>query len=419
MRHLFLKMGLEDAARELFGKLDAGLEPKVLIQDVQRTAAEPELENGMVGFASAAATHEDGRVRAVLQLRKTNVEAYYALQRRKVISGFETVTSMLDATVQEYLRLCPDAIQAFEGDRLVARLGREVEEVLRAAAVRLMLNPALTSGYGEGHARRLFFDCNSISYLRYERLESTGRLLLTPPGHPNVRTLLQQRLPLRMSEHRAVRKLLEMASDEVCVLGDGYRVYGLARLEGRYDEERQDLYTVRFVGQSHWEFLHGDHLMMRVVDGQPWMPDIHLEARFKRHVSRLFPEVEPGPLEALWQLVRAASDAGRGAIVVIAAEARAEAERLEQGSTRIEPLLMMPSMMRRVCGIDGAVLLDTGSTCHAIGVILDGVASVRGDPARGARFNSAVRYVRSVQHPCLVAVVSEDGGTDLLASDGA
>jgi DNA integrity scanning protein DisA with diadenylate cyclase activity len=73
-------------------------------------------------------------------------------------------------------------------------------------------------------------------------------------------------------------------------------------------------------------------------------------------------------------------------------------------------------LKKRVCAIDGAVLIDTSGTCHSIGVILDGLAASTGDSSRGARYNSAVRFARSTKTPCLLAVVSEDGGTDLLSS---
>ena len=66
---------------------------------------------------------------------------------------------------------------------------------------------------------------------------------------------------------------------------------------------------------------------------------------------------------------------------------------------------------------DGAVLLDPDATCHAIGVILDGFAAAHGNPARGSRYNSAVRYKEYSQQrriACLVLVRSEDGIVDLL-----
>ena len=65
--------------------------------------------------------------------------------------------------------------------------------------------------------------------------------------------------------------------------------------------------------------------------------------------------------------------------------------------------------------IDGAVLLDHEGLCHAVGVILDGKATDRGSPARGARFNSALRYVLEEGERASIAVVlSEDGNVDLL-----
>ena len=67
--------------------------------------------------------------------------------------------------------------------------------------------------------------------------------------------------------------------------------------------------------------------------------------------------------------------------------------------------------------IDGAVLLGPDGVCHAIGVILDGLAGDRGDPERGARFNSAVRYVDSRQEVCLAIVVSEDKTLDVIEKD--
>jgi hypothetical protein len=49
-----------------------------------------------------------------------------------------------------------------------------------------------------------------------------------------------------------------------------------------------------------------------------------------------------------------------------------------------------------------------------VGVILDGHASGEGDPSRGARFNSAVRYHDDQRGHCLVIIVSEDGMINLL-----
>lgn len=63
-------------------------------------------------------------------------------------------------------------------------------------------------------------------------------------------------------------------------------------------------------------------------------------------------------------------------------------------------------------------MLAPSGICYSLGVILDGLASARGTPARGARYNSALRYVETVrkqrQHRCVAVVVSEDGPVDVL-----
>jgi hypothetical protein len=59
-------------------------------------------------------------------------------------------------------------------------------------------------------------------------------------------------------------------------------------------------------------------------------------------------------------------------------------------------------------------MLDPQGYCYSIGVILDGTASGRGNSTRGARYNSAIRYVESSPYPTLVVVVSEDGMVDVM-----
>lgn len=56
---------------------------------------------------------------------------------------------------------------------------------------------------------------------------------------------------------------------------------------------------------------------------------------------------------------------------------------------------------------------DDGS-CHAIGVILDGVAKDGCTPSRGARYNSAIRYVDTSTAQRLAFVISEDRTLDII-----
>ena len=77
---------------------------------------------------------------------------------------------------------------------------------------------------------------------------------------------------------------------------------------------------------------------------------------------------------------------------------------------------MSPPLVRNVTSIDGAILLDVTGTCYSIGVILDGMAMTNGNPERGSRYNSAVRYVEGNKGKCVAIIISEDGMVDLYPS---
>lgn len=119
--------------------------------------------------------------------------------------------------------------------------------------------------------------------------------------------------------------------------------------------------------------------------------------------------------DALWALATAAADAEHGTMLVVSERAAAEAARLGSQALTVEPTQLDDSLVRQVTGIDGAVLVDPSGCCHAIGVILDGTAVGEGDRSRGARYNSAVKYLASAgDTPTVILLVSEDGMINLL-----
>ena len=72
-----------------------------------------------------------------------------------------------------------------------------------------------------------------------------------------------------------------------------------------------------------------------------------------------------------------------------------------------------------VTSIDGALFMDLEGWCYAIGVILDGRASVKGDRGRGSRYNSMVTYVNQInkrKENCFGIVISEDKKIDIITT---
>ncbi|MGH8546002.1 MAG: diadenylate cyclase [Gammaproteobacteria bacterium] len=134
-------------------------------------------------------------------------------------------------------------------------------------------------------------------------------------------------------------------------------------------------------------------------------------ALFQDLVDRLLPGASS---KALLDLAKAAEQNEHGAMLVISSDAAGEAERLSPQSWAVEPVPLSPELLRQLTSMDGAVLVDPQGRCHAIGVILDGRAAGHGDPARGSRFNNAVRYLDTEPPPAVVVVYSADGSIDIL-----
>lgn len=69
-----------------------------------------------------------------------------------------------------------------------------------------------------------------------------------------------------------------------------------------------------------------------------------------------------------------------------------------------------------VTDIDGALFMDLEGKCRAFGVIVDGIAREKGNPGRGARYNSINNYIRQKPNDnvYIALIFSEDGGLDIV-----
>lgn len=107
-------------------------------------------------------------------------------------------------------------------------------------------------------------------------------------------------------------------------------------------------------------------------------------------------------------------------MLIITENAKAESERLKKSGICINPVDIDEDITHCISEIDGAILLDPFGICHQIGVILDGISSIEGDPSRGALYNSGLRYGQFLKDEnvnFIIIIISEDNYIDVFTPD--
>lgn len=371
-------------------------------------------------FASIPELVDGYLVSAVLSVRTDVLNARHRLSAGEIqvnpVRKLSVSRSLIDAAIDELLEQA--AVGLLMPDPGLRTRDREAEETVRSAGRRLVRDTAFRVNHREiGGFYRFFEACDKISALKYEQTEGHGRLLLAPRDQKDIRTRIAFKGSVSLRDHRRVRKLLELTSLEGALHTNSVGVFGLIDVNVSSVEE-ENVFEVVFLGHHHWELRHACELLMGVSFGQPYLPKLlGYETKLRQDLPRLFSGIQSDSTELLLSLVRQAERERHGTLMVISVEAAAEADRLKNQATPIEPCVLTPELLGHLTGIDGAVLVDTNGYCYAIGVILDGQASVHGNPGRGARFNSAIRYVQFATDrgiSTLAVVVSEDGGVDVI-----
>lgn len=319
------------------------------------------------------------------------------------------VSSAIDEVLAEATKALrgPDPGSAYTIERTAA-------EMVRSAARRFVRSIVMLSG--EIMLTPLYEALNEVSTMRYEQREGLGHMLLARRDVAGVERKFTLSHPVSLGEHRTVRKLVELSGGEgLALLTDGQDIYGLGLPGPDYDPASESVFSITIVGQGTWEIYHHEQGLLHVQYGRPMLPRPRLDREHFIDIAiRVFDDAETCNAATLWDLAQAAARAEHGTMLVVSADAASEARRLGAQAIVIDAAPVAANDLGRLTSIDGAVLLDPKGMMHAIGVILDGVATGIGDPSRGARYNSAVRYLDASESATMIILVSEDGMINLL-----
>lgn len=326
--------------------------------------------------------------------------------------------SLADAVVQHVLRAATRALDRQQPpDGISDETPGDSADLVRAAANEFVTSIAVLAGdyFDTGLAQ----DLNAVAAQPYEGRTSVGSIVLaarpTDAAAASVSIDAGFRVAVPTRNPRAFRKVLEMSGPDVHLLCTGSEVYGLGRAADNYDPSTERVFTVSIVGRGTWELHHAGTPLLRIENTHPSLPRAPMSRdQFDDTVERLFPETGTEDIGRLWELAQLAAAQEHGTMLVVHRAAADEADRLAPQALRIEPTLLRGDVLRSTTNIDGAVLVAPDGRCHAVGVILDGTATGDGDSARGARYNSAVRYLQAARDQCLIIIVSEDGMINLL-----
>ncbi|MGF9644593.1 diadenylate cyclase [Paenibacillus sp. MABNS29] len=304
---------------------------------------------------------------------------------------------------------------------------------------------------------------DDISSLTYENSSPFGSILFLNSDVIANRSIIRFTVKftkedrVRLEDAKRIRKLLELTNVErdLYLIGDEWEIYGLGEVNWNLQKGTLAL-RLDFTGLSKYNFVLVRTETEPVSEGNLFVEDEkkyyrsdlslietklisisfknprlgeegYSTEKFKKLLKNIFWEnyIDYNQInhkmEKLDQIVRKAREQKHGTMVVITENttAKEELSHLSKQSTLIEPGIINPEYIKFLTAIDGAIYFDSDGNCHAIGVILDGIAKEDiGDASRGARYNSAHRYLHKLktdeQKKCVIVIISEDGMVDLI-----
>jgi len=378
--------------------------------DLLRSA---EIEASWITWPIAVAELEPDLVRLhYLRIRRDYWERQPRLQGRDdLVALFDCFFGAYVFTLLTYI-----AIDAAHGGPLPLGYDEFRSTKIRTNAARSFVSTICSPFCREPRSFHLFDSLCGVSELPYERRPAVGAIMFCDVADAGwVDWVAKLNDPVPIVEAKRIRKLLETCAGNSYLISDSVQVFGI----GRIADPGLRHYFAKFDGAGRWSFHDGNDLvLMDVRQRRAGVPAELVDYEtLRQHVERCIKTLSSGATQALFSVVVGAVLQRHGTTVVVSTDTE-EVTRLAKGGFVMDPRRLTRGDTESLTSVDCALLLNDQAQCCAFGVILDGSANnVSTVAARGARYNSALRYVkeqRRLGKDCLAVVVSEDGGIDLL-----
>lgn len=235
-----------------------------------------------------------------------------------------------------------------------------------------------------------------------------------------------------LSNIRWIRKLSQMAQEKLYLVfwfnqNIGiYEVLGICeedKLSGllmKTDYKEIPYFRAKIKKHMQWDLFLGNTYMFSFKNGQYKikcnMSQGYLEEKLKDTFGN-------GSYTSVIESIQRAKEQSHGTMLVILSNTDAQKEVKRLSKVRFgmpdEKPEVRTAAIKSLSAIDGSIFLDTDGRVHGIGMILDGDKKAEGNPARGARFNSAVKYRKYLKKKGmagLLLIVSEDESIEILST---
>ena len=270
-------------------------------------------------------------------------------------------------------------------------------------------------------------DLNALSAIKYENEINRGSIIALEMkredcfeeivNNYNISLMLSSSIKITPENYKKIRKLLEIAHDELSLLmNEQGEVFAIGKIG---EHPNRDYYKISFKNFLEWKFYKNGEEYLHFSNMLPLFPEMKLGIQ-QKDINKLVKTFGDSHLFELKEIIYGAINQSHGTMVVFSENAEEEADRLAISGIRIHPTIMNKELVEALTSIDGALICDEKGRCYAIGIILDGEASDIGEPSRGARFNSALRYrnqQKNNEKKTFIVVVSEDKYIDCISTE--
>jgi hypothetical protein len=388
----------------------ASLQVQSLARAIEKCCSVATGQQTRMFIASDPIDVESYAVSCVLSFDRSSYESHLVFPDDKV-DRITVERSLIQAVAHEFLECCRDGLREEDAGVNLCVVKASTEELLCRGGQRFLKSVGWRAFGIDGleNVHGLCDAMNAISAMYYEGSAATGRFILFSQHAPKqVTNGIRFVEPISLRDSRRIRKLLELTCGESSLILTEKGVIGLM------DAPVTELgLSIDIRAHRHWRVLVGESVICEFKYGVPNLPKPRLdEQEFQELCCRVLPK--GADVAQLWKAASTCMAQSHGTTMVVSIRADIESKRLSRQSTLIEPCNLSDREVAAVSSIDGAILFNQTGICCAIGVILDGHATEKGDPARGARYNSALRYLSEHGDGCLILVVSEDGDVTIL-----